>query len=489
MNRTQRKLFALLFVLLFALIAPTVVLFAQGYRFSLKNNIFIYSGSITVKSWPRDIEIYINDKKQNKNLNIINGAYTINGVKPGKYKLACSRPGYDTWEKEIEVHSGISTEFWNVLLFPEKDQQNITAHTTSEKIQQFFLSPSDNHELVIFSEKDPKKQIYLLNTENNKTKLIFETKDFDFFPKKDGLNIEWSADNEKIILPVVNKEGQKKYLIIDLNQPDNNFIILNDFFEEENLQQVRWMFNEKNDIALLTKKNNLFSFDHKNKKAQLIAENVSGFDFAEYSIYYSQLPNNIIWRVKQSNFENKKQVTNEPFLTSNDQKFIKITAYDEYRIFMNADNESFLHNENNKKNIISTLRPSKKISEIQFSDDGKKLLCWNKHEAWYYMLRDWEIQPKRYFGDNIVITRSSELIQNIQWMDNYENIILSTNQDVKSFEVDPRNHTNISNLATSKKPLQEKDLIYNKNNQTLYFLDEGQIYSLILIDDTGFLNF
>ncbi len=491
MNRTQRRLFMWFFICLFALVAPTVVLFAQGYRFNLENNIFIHSGSITVKSWPKDTEIFIDGEKQeSKNLNIINGSRTINGVKPGKYKLTCSKPGYLNWEKEIEVHSGISTEFWNVLLFPEKTAPENIPFDSNEKIEQIFLSPNSDKELILFSTSETQRKIQLLNIETSESKIIFETEKFNFIHKEEGLNVEWNTNNKKLIIPVLNEDDQKSYLIIDLDEEEpSKFTILNDFFKNENLHQVRWMFNEENEITVLTKKNNLFSFDYKKGEVQLIAEDVSGFDFAEYSIYFTQLPNNIIWKVKQNDFKNKKQISNEPLLIKENELFTKITAYDEYRIFVNTSVKSFIYNENTKKNLISVLKPSEKISEVQFSDDGKKLLCWNEHEVWYYMLRDWEIQPKRYFGDKITITRSSEIIKNVQWMDNYENIILSTKNTIKTLEVDPRSRTNLADLTIVKETIPEKNLLYNKNNQTLYYLDDNKIFSLLVVNNSGFLGF
>jgi len=491
MNRTQRRLFMWFFIFLFALVTPTVILFAQGYRFSLENNIFVYSGSITVKSWPRNINISIDGKRQpDKNLNIINGSQTINGIKPGRYLLTCSKPGFITWEKEIEVHSGISTEFWNVILFPEKNHETAINFNAEGEIKQFFLSPNSNKELVVFLENDIQSQIYLLNTENNIHELIFETDIFKFIPKEEGLNIEWNSSNKKFVLPVLDKQGQRKHLVINYGEEKTSeFIILNDFFKGETIHQARWMFNEENELIILNEKNNLFSLDLNKDLTTLIDEEVSGFDFAEYGIYYSKLPNNIIWRVKQTDLKNKKQITNEPLVTKEKNNFVEITAYDEYRIFVNANEKSFLHNEDKKKDLISILHPSEKILGVQFSNDGKKLLCWNNHEVWYYMLRDWKIQPKRSFGDKITITRSSELIKNVQWMDSYENLILSTNNNIKSFEIDPRNRTNIAELINTTEPIEEKELLYNKNNQTLYFIDENKLFKLLMINNSGFLGF
>jgi len=494
MNRTQRKLFALFFILLFVLIAPTIVLFAQGYRFNMENNIFIHSGSVTIKSWPRDIIIHINGERQsNKNLNIINRAYTINGLKPGKYKLTCSKPGYTDWEKEISVHSGFSTEFWNVILFPQQENLETKSFQAPGEIQQFFLSPQKNEELILFTKNNKKNQIYTLNTENQETELIFETEKYEFTDKQEGLNIEWNAENKKFILPVIeNKE--ERYLIIDteIENLEKNFIILDDLLQAKNnrIKKARWMFDEKEKLILLTEKRELYFFDYQKQNNELIAENVSGFDFADYNIYYSQLPNNIIWEVNQSNLKNKKQITSE--VLNNDKRdtaFLEeIIAYDKDRIFIDTGTESLLFVRDKSQNITLSLKPKEKITGIQFSNDGKKVLFWNNNEAWYYMLRDWEVQPKRYLGEKITITRSSKPIKNIQWMDNYENIVLSDNNNVRSFEVDPRNKTNISDLITTEETLQEKDLLYNKNNQTVYYLDKNAIFSSILIDTSGFLG-
>ncbi|MBT7431959.1 PEGA domain-containing protein, partial [bacterium] len=119
MTITQRRLYLLFFIILFFLTAPVIVLFAKGYRFDTVNNIFVYSGSITIKSAPRDIDIYVDNKKQKKSkLSVINGSYTLNGIRPGKHTIACKKEGYTSWSKTINVHSGISTEFWNILLLP-----------------------------------------------------------------------------------------------------------------------------------------------------------------------------------------------------------------------------------------------------------------------------------------------------------------------------------------------------------------------------------
>jgi hypothetical protein len=490
MNKAQRRLFTLFFVFLFFLVAPTIVLLAQGYQFNLEDNIFIYSGSVTIKSWPKDIDIYLDGEKQdNKKLNLINGSYTINGVRPGKYTLTCSKPGYTDWEKEIRVRSGISTEFWNVLLFPKEEAQEIEIAELPGEAQQIFLFPKKNDQLILFTEQNSENQIYLLDLKKSDNQLIFKTNNYNFVEKSGGLNIEWNSNNKKFILPT-EKDGLRDFLVIDTDNKDyEKFTPLNQFFPKDPIHKVRWMFDEKDEMAILTKSGKFYSFDYQREIPQLIAENVSGFDFSDYSIYYSQLPNNLVWQIKQNDLKNKKQITSEAFELKNDLKFLDIIAYDENRIVLNNLGETLIYNKDTENDSTLSLRPSENISNIQFSNDGKKLLCWNDHEVWYYMLREWEVQPKRYFGDKITITRSSEPIKNIQWMDNYENILFSTDKNIRSFEIDPRNKTNVSDIFDSKDSIEDKNLLYNKSNQTTYLLTENKILSLKILDARGFLGF
>ena len=120
MNVIYRKLFFWLAFVLFLATAPLAILYSQGYRFDQYKRIFIHSGSVTVKSVPASVNIYLDGELQpSGSLDIINNSLTVNGLRPGNYNLRLTAEGYNDWEKNIEVHSGVSTEFWNVFLVPQ----------------------------------------------------------------------------------------------------------------------------------------------------------------------------------------------------------------------------------------------------------------------------------------------------------------------------------------------------------------------------------
>jgi hypothetical protein len=522
----QRRFFMFFFIFLFIIIAPVIVFFAKGYRFDIKTKIFVYSGSITMKSIPRNIKVFLNDKQQNeKRLNYINNAYTINGVRPGKYSLRLEKDNYTSWEKDIEVHSGISTEFWNILLFPNKEAQEVLSHT-DKNIKQFFLSPRDEQELIFFSEEDDKRAVYLLDAKSNNVDKIFETDKFYFLNSSEEENVEWSSDNKHIFIPFQDEKGVKTYIIakikdeeiedpINLNEifnveeNDDEIIIPSKLTEKQTeadnegesitFKKVRWMFDKTDELVILTDNHELYYLDfNKPEEKILIDDQVSSFDFAGNRIYYAQLPNNLIWEIKDSNIETKRQITNRSFTPSEDG-FTELTVYDEYRLTIKNElnGNLLIFNEEKEENEVLTKIIESDVNGVQFSDDGKKLLYWSDSEVWFLMLRDWEVQPVRKKGDNELITRFSTPIKNVQWLDNYENILFSSGNKIKSAEIDVRNHVNIVDVFESSQDFDNRDFFYNKKNQTLFLRSPEKINdkeistlkSIILLESSGIFGF
>lgn len=512
----QRRVFLFFFVLLFIIIAPTIVFFAKGYRFDMKNGIFVFSGSITFKSVPRDVDVFLNNKIQDKKkISFINNSYTINGLRPGRYTLRCEKDGYTSWEKNVEVHSGISTEFWNILLVQKKENQEISLHT-DKNVKQFFLSPRDKQEIVFFSENEEKREVYLLNTKTNETEKIFETKDFFFLDPAEEENVEWSSDNKHIFIPFQDNENVKTYIIAKIRKEQiEDPINLNEIFDGKetdditkkttsikaknvsdeiepatSFKKVRWMFDKTDELVVLTEDNELYylNFNSPEKKI-LIDQHVSSFNFAGNRIYYAQLPNNIVWEIKNDSIETKRQITSQSF--PSEGGLTELTVYDEYRLTIkNKQNGNlFIFNEEKEKNEIIIKIINSDIKGTQFSDDGKKLLYWTDTEIWFLMLRDWDVQPIRKKGDHELITRFSMPLKNVQWMNSYENIIFSAGNKIKSAEIDIRDHINIVDIIESSKDFENRDFFYNKGNQTLFFKNQENeidtLKSVIIIDSLG----
>ncbi len=538
MTLLQRRFFLFFFAVLFVTTAPIIVLFAKGYRFDSHGKIFIYSGSVTVKSWPRDVDIYINNKKQEKKkVNVINSSYTINGIRPGKYVVRCEKDGYTSWTKNIEVHSGISTEMWNILLFPVDNME--VKQFSPKNATQFFLSPRDKNEVVFFSKDNNKNIVSVFDAGENKHEQIYQTDSFDFIPPEEKENIEWSSDEKRILIPF-QKDGEKVFIIARIKKEDLKDIIdLNSVFAEEierrekqkapgtplvparsqqeqkevgelepgnigsspdsdvnsakQFKKVRWMFDKNDELVILNKDHELYYiYIEKPEEMILIDDQVSGFDFAGNRIYYTQLPNNIVWEIKNNDIGTKHQITNTA-ITSEKNDFVELIAYDQYRMaIITQERDLYVYNHEKEKAEISMNKIINGARDMQFSDDGKKLLYWTTNEIWCLMLREWKVQPIREKGAKLFITRLSQPIKNVQWMDNYENLLFSVGRTIKSASLDTRSHAHIVDVMTLEDDIGEREMFYNKASQRLFMItkqnENNTLQSALLINKTGFLG-
>ena len=579
MNITQRRLYMLSFVITFFLTAPLLVFLAKGYTFDRIGKVFVHNGAITIKSNPKKVDLYLDGKKvSKKRLNIINNYYVVNGVRFGSHIIECKKEGYTTWKKKIDVHSGISTEFWNVLLFPI---HNKTLHTFPIKnIKHFYLSPRQEDELVLYKEEDDKKIISLFTTGDNKEDIIYSTTDYVTLMPDVDENVEWSSDHKKILVPAsinrqnifkdkepLNKEVvettntisnndisptkdvEKDYIILDLknrmqnridlleilssidlskvdSSPDKNIkennttnndteketaekknnkttsseiladgqphhsketinkstISTENTFSKDislklplnnlKIHQARWMFNSNYQILVLTENHKLFFINIEDpSQSSLLADNVNGFDLAGDHIYYNNFNEKKIIDIKPNKQNYKQTITNTPSEINNSD-FVKLFAYDELRMaIITPEKKLYILNKLKSYETISLILIEENIQGVQFSDDGKKLLYWTDNSFWTYMLREWNKQPKRHKDEKIFITNFSSGINNVQWMEAYENIIFTNNGIVKSAELDNRDKINLSNILQAKMPIKDKNCIYDKETSILYFLD------------------
>lgn len=511
MNKFKRRVLYLTFLNLFLITVPVVIFFVQGYRFDRNSGVFVYSGSVAIKSWPRDIEVFLDGEKYSgKKGGLINETFIINGLRPGKYALRCQKEGYTPWEKNIEVHSGISTEFWNVLLFPKPEKLNRINYASSQESHRFFISPREKNELVFFKEEDGEKQVHLLNLKTSQSEKIFGATDWNFPDPQDKENVEWSTDNRSLLIPMRSPQGEKEYFIgkikrdqfeqplrlSELFSSSNNSLVASKEKDFSGFQKTRWMFEKNDELVVLTLDQKLYYLNIKKPEEKLLlAEDVSDFNFAGNRIYYAQSPHNLVWEIRDNDIATKRQITKTSFPSEKENDFIDLKVYDEYRLAMiNQAGDLFVFNQEKEKNEIINEEMQGDFVGTQFTNDGKKLLFWSEHEIWVLFLREWEVQPVRKKNEKSLIVRFSQPLSNVQWMESYENVLFSSGNWIKSAEIDLRSRVNIVDVLEKRDPWKENEAIYDKDSQNLFFLDQNiegknSVNSTLLFDKKNFLGF
>lgn len=476
MERFKRKLFFWSLVLIFFIITPIIILEARGYRFDWHRGVFVYSGTISFKSNPQNITAILNGiPNDSAQLNRINSSFNLSGLLPADYTIEISAPDYYAWNKKIDVHSGVSSEFWNVVITRKKYAQ--TDYEQTSGIEKFFTSPgnrfiafaTNSNQGLSVKDLDLSSKLVTGSYDLNGWKLIADD-------KKE--NIEWSPDENYLSVPVEKNDAaelktsslenyfQTAYFIIDLG--DNSTTNLNTFFGKNDIRYVRWDPKEKGYLFFLEGAS-LFRANIKDATdITEIASNISAYDLAYNGVYFVQSPNDLLFKTSLDGKSEKIQITNS-FPDANNPVIKRITVYDESRIaFLDQNQNLFIYNNGENEEYFRAL--GSQVAEMHFSNDGKKLLFYTNNEISVYYTRNWTVQPIRQEDDLNNITRYSENLKNVQWYKDYEHIIFSVGKYTKIIELDGRDHRNCLDLISTN--LDSPFVIHNNGLEKLFFTDQ-----------------
>jgi hypothetical protein len=427
-KRTSRIFFFLL-AIFFLITAPVVIFYSLGYRYSFDKGVFVYGGSITIKSNPQSVNILVDSKPvSQRKINFINNSYHIDGIRPGTHTVEVTADGYNSWLKTVEVHSGISTEFWNVVLTRKEYSLNNFSAATGR----FFPSPKNDY-LALTHWIDRNLSVSLLKINGGTDEEYFSSHEYAF-TSNNNLNIEWSPQEQKILIPV-EKDGEKNYFIVTLG--DKSAAKVSDLAKMENIDDARWDNSRKNYLYFVSQ-NNLYQLNSdKPEEISLAANNISAYDLSGSWVYYLDGASGIVYRIKNDNFTNPEQITTSSLDSLTDKKY-RLIVYDEKRmaILNDTDKNLWIFNIGEEDTYFRQL--SQDVNNVQFSNDGKKLLYWNDYEIFAYFTRIWDVQPLRQENETISLTRYSKTIHNVQWLKDYEHILFSVGNTLKMVELDER---------------------------------------------------
>lgn len=487
MEKVRRSIFFWTLTLLFFVVAPTLVLYARGYRIDFQKGVFVHSGTITLKTNPEDVQISLNGKLEEATSSRINNSLNVSGLIPREYRLTISAPGFNDWNKKTEVHSGIASEYWNILL-TRKEYAKI-AYTTGP-VEKFFISPEDKF-IALENLQDGVATVNILNIKNNEITQIYPFPNWQFISQERKENIEWSPKEDYLLIPLQRETSEEEsnpiFAYFVANPQKETTFNLNEFLEKADIKNTRWHPKDKNYLfflsgtdlyrANITAKNDLV----------LVDRDVSSFDLAENGVYYSQLPNELVFRKDLDGASGKIQIT---FTSPKENQILneKLIVYDENRIvFLDQEKNLFLYNNGQYKEYLQKI--GSRVEGIQFSDDGKKLLFWSQNEISVHFLRDWNVQPLRAENETKEITRYAEKINNVQWFKDYEHVIFTVGPFAKIIELDNRDYRICNDLLTTE--TNNSKIVYNHYLEKMFFSDQGaagNFFSIDIPEKTTFLG-
>lgn len=485
MKKIHRRLIFWVFFLLFILSTPVAILYSQGYRFDQYSRIFIRSGSITVKSVPSSASVFLNGKLQSgRALDIINNSITLNGLRPGSYAVRVSANKYQDWEKQIDVHSGISSEYWNVFLSPNDPTMK---ELPVSGVERFFPSPFGKR-IAYTSHAQANLEIHSLDITSGESLLAYSGENLEFSNNKSE-NLEWNFKERLMAGPVTRNES-KDYLIIDINK-EYDPAFLSDLTSLRDFRSARWSPKDQWTLYFLGRSSEkapqiLYKYNVSTKELTEVASDIATFDFSGDSIYAVR-HNNILYKLDLDGNETS-QVTSTPLSSDDLGDFSRLIVYDENRqALISEKGVLFVHN-NGSENTIRQIADN--VNDIQFSDDGKKMIFWGNNDISVLFLRPWDVQPLRAENEIQKIIRSSVPFDNVFWYRDYEHILFTYQKKIKIIELDQRDHRILANIFENG--LDNFPAAYDSRNSFYYFVGSGNasntLFQMQLPEKTGFFG-
>lgn len=115
-----RKALFFLFVGIFIVSAPLVVLYTAGYRFNRGNNTVSQTGTLAITSTPKGATTEVD----NQDINDATPA-VLQRLSPGTRTVRLTKVGYFPWERKVNVASG-STTYITAPLFLKAEQETLS---------------------------------------------------------------------------------------------------------------------------------------------------------------------------------------------------------------------------------------------------------------------------------------------------------------------------------------------------------------------------
>jgi len=496
--------FSVFFVAL-GVIAPTIILYSLGYRFDKNNEVFVHSGSVVLKTTPFAIQLSLDGKEiPQKSIDFINRSFNINGLAPKDYEVEVGANGFYPWKKKAEVHSGVATEFWNIVLVPEQVEINTLLE---DNLVKYAFSPD-------------KKKIAYFVVKNDYVSLFIHDGGQDIFVYKEAINqrftpspaeLKWSSDG-KWLLFSLRKNNQESIFLASGDNGYSEAIPVGDLWSSElsvsSDGQKQESKNKKSPPKAIEKKDPIYLWDNqesiylvvdgviynqsasdivswwqnKDRKSTTptpdatsrllkIREKSNGFTFCGESLCSINTTER-----KLEVFDQKGELQKSVSFPDNYQMTDKyqIYAYSEEQVAIADGKENLflwdeIQNEKEGKEGMKFIFPG--VREVYFSDDGKKLLFSTRNEAYVYFVKEWEVQPKHTAGDLEVVFRDPDELKKVQWYLDYQNIFVVDVGGVKMIELDGRGGRNSTDFL---KASNISDVGYDTASRKFWFIEQGE---------------
>lgn len=429
MTLKVRRILSLIFILLFFIITPVIVLYAAGYRINRDGLAIQKTGMFVIDSNPRGAKIFIDDQAQKKFINLlfnkdnfITTPAKITNLLPGEYDLALELDGYWGWQKKLIINPGASTFAENIYLF----KNSLPVQILPAELQSINLPAGEGRAIILSAD-----QLTFFNLADETSKIVSQS-------DLKGKNIAWSEDGQRLVIDHYLYDLNDSKVKIDLNKTPDSF-------------NYKW----QNNTLYFQDNNSIYKLDSANLPRKIISnKKIDDFLIKDRYLYLVNKFKATASLLEVIDMTSKQETRGIGLPASANYSFINpehglLNLYDDHR--------QILYLINPLADYYSPLTEIINNVKIAFWISDNELLYINDFEIWLY---DLEIKNKT------LITRISQTINSAVMHPNRNYIIYSTDQTINAIELDERGKRNTAELI--KLDLIDQ-LILNAKGNILYF--------------------
>ena len=453
MNMTLRRIIAAIFIIGFAVSAPLLLLYASGYRYSLKKAKLEKTGALTIKSEPTGAKIFLNGEEMpNKS------PARIGNILPDDYLIAVKKDGYYSWTKTLSIKTQETTFAEDIILF-KKSAPELAA---DQPIKWWSFSPHGKYALYAVNEFS-KNYLFLHNLETGKARLL---SDADY--ALDHIEAVWNKD-DKLVL-IANSSGAA---IFSTSLPKQTAHI--DFADFRSLPtNFRWSQSESASLHFQidsTIYEYLFSTAASHPLFTLPTSGaLLDYLIADDTLFaVEEIKANAVL-TKYSLAGEDKGLNNS--ITLDNNQFRLLGIYGGRLLAQSAADNSLTIT---SLNLDQVLYHSLGIKHFDFLTEKNSLLLQGDKEIIILDLAQSALSPK-------IITRYSQDVTAARWHQKANYVYALQSGDLYIIELDDR-----GGRYALKLPISDAlDFTVTPDDKTLYFMKSNQLWSLELANK-GFL--
>lgn len=446
MKRRNRRIIFASFAILFLVVAPLIVFYSMGWRFSWEEKRFIRPGMFYCKTAPRATRVFLDNKKSEKT-DVLFGSLLMENISPGNHTFTIEKKDYHPWKKTLEIRKGKVTEAKNIVLIPKNPKFELI----SKNIENSFFSSRGQQTIMVESGEEQWTLKLVEADKNLKSHLI----------KKEDI----SEKNVDLIFLKITPDGKSAFLKAAVAGEINYFLLdispLPASLEQLDLSgPLNVYFHPKEPSRIFyIKENELSELGQKKSLKGVITASLEGDN-----IYFLNEEGFVI--KTDYAFQSQEKISDSPLPIKQETKY-SINKTGSYISLMEGGNFYLLDLEEEKE----FKKISENVKRIEISPDNKKIAYFNESEIWVIFLEDIGDQPQRKRGQVQFLSRFSEEVKDVFWYTSHY-LIFNTGDKIKVSEIDNRDKINSSDLAEFK----EVEIFWYQGINKLCLLSKGNFF-------------